>query len=302
MTEKIIKNESNFAQNTAFTDTGSAKTQNSGSNSQQISESSPIFGKNQENSRKTGSFEPNMAIFQGNSVISSQNAAVLSENEAVLQGKASFLNGDSDISQGNTSISSGNSDVLQGNTAKMTENSATLQEITGISNKNATFQGESTEKSPKSNMEQAIFENNTDNPYKNSINEAKSDIPPYLTAISPRDFFTEASSRSFSRDFPDVDLNKLKNSREFCAFLDILTKNPTLSQVYACFNSISKAAEESSEKKLLQALANANASVGSLSSSQAGERPFFTKEQVLKMSPSQIKENFTLIRKSQENW
>lgn len=114
--------------------------------------------------------------------------------------------------------------------------------------------------------------------------------------------FNDTNIQAFSRDFPGVDLEKLKTSESFQAFLGILNKNPTLSQVYACFNSIFARAEESSQKKLLQTLANAKSSVGALSSSHESAPPFFTKEQVQRMSPEQIRANYTHIRKSQEKW
>ena len=116
------------------------------------------------------------------------------------------------------------------------------------------------------------------------------------------DFFNNESKTAFSKDFPDVDIEKLRESEHFQAFLSILTKNPTLSEVYACFNSIFASAEEKSEKKLLQALANATSGVGALSTSNSAAEPYFTREQVLKMTPEQIKRNYTQIRKSQARW
>ena len=119
---------------------------------------------------------------------------------------------------------------------------------------------------------------------------------------TPLDLFSEANKEALLKDFPQVDLKKLQNSDSFQEFLGILNKNPTLSQAYACFNSIIASAEKSSQNKLLQALANAGSGVGALSSSQGSEAPYFTREQVLKMSPEQIKANYNHIRKSQAKW
>ncbi len=116
------------------------------------------------------------------------------------------------------------------------------------------------------------------------------------------DLFDEASKSAFLKDYPEVDLEKLKNRQDFQSFLAILTQNPTLSQIYACYNSICAAAEKNSQKKLLNALANAKSSVGALSSAQEKDIAFFTKEQVKQMSPSQIKENYNKIRESQQRW
>lgn len=116
------------------------------------------------------------------------------------------------------------------------------------------------------------------------------------------DLFGEKSISAFSKDFPDIDINSLRNRQDFQSFLAILTKNPTLSEIYACFNGIFASAEEKSEKKLLQALANAKTGVGALSSPQDKTLGFFTKEQVMHMSPSQIKAHYKEIRESQQRW
>lgn len=129
-------------------------------------------------------------------------------------------------------------------------------------------------------------------------NEAKSLVSPQNSS----DFFNDNSLASFSKDFPDVDPEKLKSQASLQEFLGIITKNPTLSEIYACFNRICAKAEENSQNKLLYALANAKASVGALSSAHERDNTFFTKEQVKQMSPAQIKENYKAIRESQQRW
>lgn len=116
------------------------------------------------------------------------------------------------------------------------------------------------------------------------------------------DLFSDASKSAFSKDFPEINVDSLRNRQDFQSFLAILTKNPTLSEIYACFNGIFASAEEKSEKKLLQALANAKAGVGALSSPHDKATGFFTKEQVKQMTPAQIKANYKEIRESQERW
>ena len=142
---------------------------------------------------------------------------------------------------------------------------------------------------------------NTEETQSNGLSN-NSAVQPQNSSKFDETLFDDASIQAFSRDFPGVDIENLRSSENFQAFLGILNKNPTLSQVYACFNSIFARAEESSQKKLLQALANAKSSVGSLSSSHESSPPFFTKEQVQRMSPEQIRANYTHIRKSQEKW
>ena len=49
-------------------------------------------------------------------------------------------------------------------------------------------------------------------------------------------------------------------------------------------------------------LASERASVGALGSSESANDGFFSKEEVLRMSPQEIRRNYTKIRKSQEKW
>lgn len=115
-------------------------------------------------------------------------------------------------------------------------------------------------------------------------------------------FFTEENENSLKLTHPNINIKDLRNNKDFCALLNTITQNPTLSQVYSCFNSIIASAEHKSRQKALQTMANAKSSVGSLASSKENSTPFFTKEQVLQMSPEQIRKNYTEIRKSQQSW
>lgn len=171
------------------------------------------------------------------------------------------------------------------------------------------------EKSVFSDTGSAIFENLQENQDKsvenhNVLSETIQNAPktaenyenPVVSEEKTPNFLDETSRTTFSKEFPDVDIEKLCNSQEFQALLAILSKNPTLTEIYACFNKISASAEEKSEKRLLQALANAKSGVGALSSAQNAEHAYFTKDQVLKMSPDQIKTHYNAIRKSQQRW
>ena len=150
------------------------------------------------------------------------------------------------------------------------------------------------------------------NAEETAINEANSTENPALTKIAEENqgqkgqnntnLFDSANVEAFSRDFPEVDVKSLQSNHEFKSFLELLAKKPTLTEVYACFSEIYASARKKSENRLVQAVANASAGVGALSSSQKAENPYFTKEQVLRMSPEQIRKNYTYIRKSQEKW
>ncbi len=115
-------------------------------------------------------------------------------------------------------------------------------------------------------------------------------------------FYNIASENELKNSFPAVDIGMLRENKEFNSLLLTIMKNPTLSDIYACYNAIISQSEENSRLKLAQALANADTSVGALASTEGGGVSYFTKEQVLKMSPAQIKQNFKQIRESQGKW
>ena len=59
---------------------------------------------------------------------------------------------------------------------------------------------------------------------------------------------------------------------------------------------------EDFEKRSSYRLAAARASAGSLADTSSQEYGYFTKEQVMAMSPDEIRKNYDAIRKSQNNW
>ncbi len=120
--------------------------------------------------------------------------------------------------------------------------------------------------------------------------------------LTADDYFTKGSENELKAQFPTVELEKLKNNKDFVKLLDLIIQNPTLSQIYSCFNSIVASAEEKSRERLTHALASAEAGVGSLSSSSPTEQAFFTKEQVLRMTQEEIRKNYVKIRQSQQLW
>ena len=121
-------------------------------------------------------------------------------------------------------------------------------------------------------------------------------------ATSLKDFFNIDSENELKSQFPSVNIENLRNNKDFNELLRLIIQNPTLAQVYSCFNAIVSSTEEHSRKKLAYALASANSGVGSLSSSSKTEQAFFTKEQVLNMSQEEIRRNYTKIRQSQQHW
>ncbi|MBQ7353519.1 MAG: hypothetical protein IJW54_05925 [Clostridia bacterium] len=109
----------------------------------------------------------------------------------------------------------------------------------------------------------------------------------------------------FSSKYGDVDINELFKDESFRAFADGKLENKSLSEVYEQYLPFKKMIEgqKSKQDKEAMNLSLSKAAVGSLTNSGGtADDGFFTKEQVLKMSPAEIKKNYEKIRESQQRW
>ncbi|MBO5287302.1 MAG: hypothetical protein J6B34_04180 [Clostridia bacterium] len=136
-------------------------------------------------------------------------------------------------------------------------------------------------------------------------NTVKADTPPAKLPIETAvadGLFTEESIRDFTRVFPGVNPEEIKKSETFQIFSSLIDAKIPLTDVYTRFKSLCGAIEKRALEKSSQFLANKLSGVGSLSFGESTKDGFFTREQVLKMTPKQISENYDKIRKSQERW
>lgn len=108
--------------------------------------------------------------------------------------------------------------------------------------------------------------------------------------------------KDFAKKHPNVDINKLSEDANFVAFAGQRVGKEPLATIYSGYLELTQSIEKNIQNKNKQQLANANATPGALSTTGTGESEFFTKEQVQKMTPAEIKKNFEKIRKSQEKW
>lgn len=109
----------------------------------------------------------------------------------------------------------------------------------------------------------------------------------------------------FANVHPNVDVNEVLQDSMFMSFAEGKLGKKSLSEVYSQYLPIKEAiaGAKREEDKAAHAKAVAGAAVGSLTNSSAPpEGEFFTKEQVLKMSPKEVHDNYEKIRKSQERW
>ena len=110
--------------------------------------------------------------------------------------------------------------------------------------------------------------------------------------------YTKEQTDELLCSYPSVDINELMQDELFVSFCDGKDGSVSLKSRYEQYKRFT----EDFEKKSSYRLAAARASVGSLADTSAFEEAYFTKEQVMAMSPEEIRKNYDAIRKSQNNW
>ncbi len=109
----------------------------------------------------------------------------------------------------------------------------------------------------------------------------------------------------FATAHPTVNINEMFEDEMFMSFAEGKLGIKSLSEIYSSYLPFEEAmtnAKREAEKKA-HAQAVAQAAVGSLTNaSTPPEGEFFTKEQVLKMSPKEVHDNYEKIRRSQAKW
>lgn len=116
-----------------------------------------------------------------------------------------------------------------------------------------------------------------------------------LSSLLERDF------KDFEAIYPNVSKNELIRDDNLRLFAQG-KENTSLRIIYAEYQKMVISISQNALKQEEIKRANAKSSVGALLGANDTPVPFFTKEQVLKMSSDQIKANFEKIRKSQERW
>ncbi|MBQ7353385.1 MAG: hypothetical protein IJW54_05205 [Clostridia bacterium] len=109
-------------------------------------------------------------------------------------------------------------------------------------------------------------------------------------------------NEDFYELFPNRSLEKELSNPDFMLFCSNKRDDATYGACYKDFCSLIESIEKKAENRILSLVANKNASVGSISTAEPLSNDFFTKEQVLRMSSEQIKQNYNKIRESQQKW
>ncbi|MBQ3589372.1 MAG: hypothetical protein II980_02875 [Clostridia bacterium] len=116
--------------------------------------------------------------------------------------------------------------------------------------------------------------------------------------------FSELISRDFeefSRRFPNISRDSLNNNKNLEIFASGKENQPLL-RIFTDFSALIASLEAEALAKARHELSLENASVGALSGAFNPSEPYFTKEQVQRMTKSEISRNFEAIRKSQARW
>ena len=110
--------------------------------------------------------------------------------------------------------------------------------------------------------------------------------------------YTKEQTDELLKAYPTLDINALANDELFGSFCEGKGEGVSLKKRYEQYVKF----YEDFEKRSSYRLAAARAIAGSLADTSSQEDGYFTKEQVMAMSPDEIRKNYDAIRKSQNNW
>ena len=227
-----------------------------------------------KNTVENGNFDKNQPISTQNNQISGENTSNSRHRVDNLQ----FLQENSD----NSSIKDDKSLSISSDTAPQTEAKSLVaqgfsedfdenQEISTLKDQNPSKTEDFTQKS------QPCVQNLT------------------FSDVIERDF------NDFAGKYPNVSKNALYKDK----LLEKFAKGKesyALSEIFAEYEELSSKIASNAVKAYITRTENEKSSVGALYSQGSSCDVLFTKEQVLRMTPEEIKRNFTKIRESQAKW
>ncbi len=199
-----------------------------------------------------------------------------------------------DNNQGNSTTGLPNNDVSTQNPSKNDENSINIEK--NVKNQGLICKNEQ------------IF--NTEFMEYTSLSESESDpVSDYHVILADKNeqnfsmFITEEEdNKLFSRLFPGVKRENVEKDPLFKLFVSGKGKSKPFTALYSDYRVLVEQIGDEIRTKDAITHINKQSSPGSLSSSEAYDDGFFTKDQVLKMSREQIAKNYDKIRKSQQKW
>ena len=139
------------------------------------------------------------------------------------------------------------------------------------------------------------------NPCISSNNNEKTAESGDLSTKISFDTCVEKNFKDFEVIYPNISRKSLLGDENLRIFAEGKENKP-LSVIYAQYRQFVDKIEAEALKQEKARQNNAISSVGGLSGTNSGDDVYFTKEQVLKMSQSEIKRNYNKIRESQARW
>lgn len=122
-------------------------------------------------------------------------------------------------------------------------------------------------------------------------------------ASKQKDEWFENDRIAFEQKHPEVNLEELISNEKFQIFTKGKVGEMPLSEIYEDFLSFESDSDTKAKKMAIQIVANKNASVGSVTGNSGSQNnDFFSKEEVKKMSKSEIDKNYEKIKQSMKKW
>lgn len=106
----------------------------------------------------------------------------------------------------------------------------------------------------------------------------------------------------FASKYPEVNLEMLIQDKQFQLFAGGKVGTMPLAEIYEGFIEVVSQYEQKAKQHAKQLYANSKSTPGALSSPNAPDSGFFTREQVQKMSQEEVHRNYDKIRASMTKW
>jgi hypothetical protein len=173
------------------------------------------------------------------------------------------------------------------------------------------------ERALKEARERAIIETlEGKNPYDGSEMKDAADVERFLEmkkeylkreeeeacAEEKRERWFSEDRADFCRAYPDVELDRLIEDERFCRFAEGKVGNLPMREIYEGFREFISAFDERAKSLAAQALANGAAGPGALGGAKRAAGDSYTAEEVRRMSPREVRENYEKIRNSMTKW
>ena len=117
-----------------------------------------------------------------------------------------------------------------------------------------------------------------------------------------RNAWFDADREAFFAAYPDVDTDALIGDERFRRFSEGKVGHVPMKEIYESYRAFLSAFDEKAKSLAAQALANSASGIGALGGTRRAEGDSFTADEVRRMSPREVRENYEKIRHSMSKW